>query len=192
MNDGYMGSGKIIKKAIEKYGIGNFTKAILETFEDSVSMYNREKEVVTEDFLDRDDVYNLRRGGRGGFDHINKNGLNVDLNKQRLLHPEIFSELGKKNLSSWKEKVGPEIVKEFQRKAGLASAEKGSVFIELNNDPIFQEKRKKKFREIGHQKGEKNSCFGTMWITNGTKNIRIKKIDEVPEGWRKGRVMNSE
>ena len=60
MNDGYMGSGKVIRSAIEKYGIENFQKVILETFGDTKAMYAREKEVVTEEFLAREDVYNLR------------------------------------------------------------------------------------------------------------------------------------
>ena len=75
LDDGYMGSGKIIRRAIMKHGISNFSKVILETFENAKAMYAREKEVVTEEFLARDDVYNLRRGGHGGFEYINKNGL---------------------------------------------------------------------------------------------------------------------
>ena len=55
-SDGYMGSGKVIKRAIEKHGINNFQKVILETFENSEAMYAREKEIVTEEFLSRDDV----------------------------------------------------------------------------------------------------------------------------------------
>ena len=30
---------------------------------------------------------------------------------------------------------------------------------------------------------------GTMWITNGLKNKKIKSIDIIPEGWYKGRRM---
>jgi hypothetical protein len=74
MNDGYMGSGKLIQAAIKKYGIENFTKVILETFESAEAMYARENEVVTDEFLLREDTYNLRRGGTGGFDYINKIG----------------------------------------------------------------------------------------------------------------------
>lgn len=73
LDDGYMGSGKIITAAIKKYGLENFQKDILEFFNSSNEMYIREKEIVTDDFLLREDVYNLRRGGFGGFDYINNN-----------------------------------------------------------------------------------------------------------------------
>ena len=38
-----------------------------------------------------------------------------------------------------------------------------------------------------HQQGSKNSQYGTMWITDGEKNRKIKKVDSIPEGWYKGR-----
>ena len=74
INDDYMGSGKVIKNAIKKYGILNFSKTILETFDNESDMFSREKNIVNDEFLNRHDVYNLRCGGLGGFDHINKNG----------------------------------------------------------------------------------------------------------------------
>ena len=79
MNDGYMGSGKVIQDAIKKHGIENFTKVILEMFDNSNDMFLKETEIVTDEFLARDDVYNLRRGGSGGFDYINAHGLNINL-----------------------------------------------------------------------------------------------------------------
>lgn len=78
MDDGYMGSGTVINKAYEKYGKDVFVKTILEYFDNRDDMINREKEIVNEDFLVRDDTYNVRRGGTGGFDYINKNGLNIN------------------------------------------------------------------------------------------------------------------
>ena len=41
----------------------------------------------------------------------------------------------------------------------------------------------------GHQLGQKNSQYGTMWITNGVQNKKIKKCDTLPEGWYRGRIV---
>ncbi len=69
LDDEYMGSGKVIKKAIEKYGLSNFEKEILEMFDTQEEMYAREKEIVNEEFLAREDTYNIIRGGKGGWDY---------------------------------------------------------------------------------------------------------------------------
>ena len=37
------------------------------------------------------------------------------------------------------------------------------------------------------QKGEKNSQYGSMWITNGVESIKVKKDSIIPDGWNKGR-----
>lgn len=39
------------------------------------------------------------------------------------------------------------------------------------------------------QKGEKNSQHGTKWINNGFENKKIKKTDDIPSGWKAGRVL---
>lgn len=62
LEDGYMGSGKVIKAAIAKHGIENFEKKILKTFNNADDMFAAEAALVTEEFLAREDVYNLRRG----------------------------------------------------------------------------------------------------------------------------------
>lgn len=54
------------------------------------------------------------------------------------------------------------------------------------------EKYKRTFKEIGHQQGEKNSQYGTCWITKEGENKKIKKEElEIFEqqGWKKGRVI---
>jgi hypothetical protein len=68
--DGYMGSGKLIQAAIEKYGIENFTKEILYIFKTEDEMNSKEKEMVTEEFVKRKDTYNMTTGGQGSWDHL--------------------------------------------------------------------------------------------------------------------------
>ena len=62
--------------------------------------------------------------------------------------------------------------------------------IELARTPEARKRQKEKLKEIKHQQGEKNSQYGKMWITNGTKEgtYRINKDDPIPEGYWKGRV----
>ena len=67
LNDGYMGSGILIKRAIEKYGIDNFSKEILYSYSTEEEMNAKEKELV----VVSEETYNLCLGGHGGFGYIN-------------------------------------------------------------------------------------------------------------------------
>lgn len=78
IDDGYMGSGKHLKRAINKYGIENFEREILFCFDNELEMNSKEAELVTEEFCLREDTYNLCVGGRGGFSYINREGLNTN------------------------------------------------------------------------------------------------------------------
>ena len=53
------------------------------------------------------------------------------------------------------------------------------------------EETKKKMSLIDRSK-EKNSQFGTCWITNGIDSVKIKKGDLIPEGWKLGRKMKKD
>lgn len=76
LDDGYMGSGKYLKYAQQKYGLENFIKEILHIFDSEEEMNAKEKELVTEDFCLREDTYNICVGGLGGWGYINNNKLN--------------------------------------------------------------------------------------------------------------------
>lgn len=77
LDDDYMGSGIHIARAIKKHGLDNFTKEILHTFDSVEEMYAKEAEIVNEDFVKRKDTYNMVVGGKGGFEYVNQNGLNL-------------------------------------------------------------------------------------------------------------------
>jgi group I intron endonuclease len=64
--DSYMGSGKLIRFAIDKYGIQNFEKEILFMFDNKKDMETKEKELVNEAVIQGDEFYNLAPGGQGG------------------------------------------------------------------------------------------------------------------------------
>jgi len=66
INDNYFGSGIALLKAIAKHGKENFVKEILFVFDTEEEMNNKEKELITEEFVKRKDVYNLGVGGEGG------------------------------------------------------------------------------------------------------------------------------
>jgi hypothetical protein len=69
LNDNYIGSGKALKNAIKKYGKEKFKKEILFIFENYHDMNEKEKELVTIDFMERKDTYNLKSGGENGYTH---------------------------------------------------------------------------------------------------------------------------
>ena len=54
--------------------------------------------------------------------------------------------------------------------------------IKKANTPNAIEKKKETFRRIKHQQGKNNSQYGTMWITNGADNKKIKKELPISEG----------
>lgn len=72
ISDGYIGSGKLLKYAIKKYGSDQFkTEIILECISEAY-MNLAEKILVV---IDPEVSYNLCRGGRGGFGYINSSGI---------------------------------------------------------------------------------------------------------------------
>jgi hypothetical protein len=66
INDSYLGSGKYLKRAISKYGKVNFTKEILHIFNNKQDMFNKEREIVNEEFVKDTNTYNFKIGGSGG------------------------------------------------------------------------------------------------------------------------------
>jgi len=66
INDGYMGSGKYLKRAMMKYGIENFQKEVLFVFTNKEDMFAKEAEIVSEDFITTANTYNIKPGGSGG------------------------------------------------------------------------------------------------------------------------------
>jgi hypothetical protein len=185
LDDGYMGSGKVIISAINKYGIGNFSKTILEYFTNASDMFSREKELVTDEFLLREDVYNLRRGGAGGFDYINKSGF--IMNSSHYGSGSIKASKGGIATRNSKSAIFSE---ESRHRAVAVLRERYPNGTFYKKSHSAETKIKMQLSHIGGQVGSNNSQFGSMWITDGQLNMKINKESTVPAGWWKGRKIN--
>jgi hypothetical protein len=185
LDDGYMGSGKVLKHAIAKYGIENFRKEILHIFDNEAEMNAKEKELV----VVSEATYNLLEGGKGGFGYINSLGLNR-------YYP------GKKDHNLIKSKMAEDAYRlyiennreEHRRKVkeGLARASNQSWRGNWKGKKHKKETidRLKEIRK-GTGQGYENSQYGTCWITDGTTNQKIKLSDLeswINRGFRRGRA----
>jgi group I intron endonuclease len=63
INDGYMGSGKHLCLSIKKYGVENFKREILSFHDTKEEMYLEEARLVDNNFILREDTYNITVGG---------------------------------------------------------------------------------------------------------------------------------
>jgi group I intron endonuclease len=103
LEDNYFGSGKLIKRAIEKYGLENFSKEILEICSRE-SINEREIFWIKENkSMDFSIGYNIAKGGNGGDLLTNNPDKENILRKlSESMKNRIFSEDHKKKLSDGK------------------------------------------------------------------------------------------
>ena len=180
INDAYMGSGKILKLAIAKYGVDNFTKEVLEVFNNSVDMYSMELIVVNEDFIKRKDTYNIQVGGEGGWN--NNDGSDKHREKCRKGGKSGYA----KSLSGWIKSDDPYIKKQRSIKAG--NTFRGKKHTEESKNQMSESQKKH------DRNGSKNVMYGKCWIYNDELKIskRVDKNDLISgldDGWIKGRKM---
>lgn len=196
LNDEYLGSGLLLCRAIEKYGIENFEKEILAVFDKASEMFKMESELVNEEFVKRKDNYNLKEGGYGGWDHLN-NGSKEHISrciqggrsKKSLECLEKGRETQKylwDNDPEWRKMCSrkfSEALRKYYDNGGKAS------FTGKNHSE--ETKRKMSMAKKDTCFGKNNSQYCTMWICNLElkENKKIKKTDPIPVGWIKGRKM---
>lgn len=194
INDDYMGSGKLVKRTIEKYGVENFKKEILFDFETEEEMNLKEKEIVNEKFLSRDDVYNLTRGGYGSFSYINKSGFQGGKAKYNgKLFVNVFGLNGKGREVFRKLILTDSEFKSFfskQVSRGLRKKIEKDGFWWKGKHHTRETKLKMSLGKSGKGKGSENSNYGKHWWkdpTDKSKSMSIRDGDPVPEGWVRGR-----
>ncbi len=180
--DGYLGSNKILHRAIKKYGIESFKREVLIECETREEAFDIESLLICEKMCKRPDVYNISPGGVGncnlGTNSVSKKlGMHSDdmskEDKSNLLKmghskrdPEERRETCRKNRMRGTEKVmelklgflslPPEIRVENARKGGLIG---GKVAFE----------NKSGFHAIPHDQKMENSRRGGITAGNLTK-----------------------
>lgn len=186
-SDDYFGSGLLIGRAVDKYGKENFVKEIIHRSTSEKEMNEMESKIVDEDFVARSDTYNLKLGGQGGFEYILKNKLFVTDKFYAACHENW--KIGRDKLSELM--TDEEFKAQFSKKVS-----EGLKLFYSTNTGTFRGKKhsdsaREKMRQAkqGKCNGKNNPSFGTIWITNGVESIKIKKSDEIPIGYKKGRLL---
>lgn len=93
LEDGYLGSGKALKSAIKKYGKENFKRTILHFCCDINHLNEIESLIVDQEFIERENTYNITLGGDGSFEHINNDKETYSSNYFKLKFNEWWDSL---------------------------------------------------------------------------------------------------
>ncbi len=188
LDDSYMGSGKKLIRAIKKYGVERFKKEYLyfcETYENMLSM---EADIVNEEFVLREDTYNIVIGGGGGSTSLTNGFLGKHHNKKSKELKSILIKEYHSNMTLEERKRINQRIKDSLRR------------IEYNHATFSGRKHRDESKKmIGkenskHQKGSGNSQFGTCWIYSlekrSNKKIRNEDLNcYLEQGWIAGRKM---
>jgi hypothetical protein len=121
---------------------------------------------------------NIQLGGGGGFineEHANKCQLaGGNVHKERMKNDEEYRIKNIKRLSDKLKSNHKEGKIKYDTFTGKKHSEETKKLIGIKNSI--------------NQKGEKNSQFGTCWITNGIESKKIKKNDlSLYPDWKLGR-----
>lgn len=168
---GYLGSGKLIKKAVADIGRENFTKKVL-CITSEEHAYWLESKIVNEEFVAREDTYNIKTGGKGG----GTKGIKL----------KPLSESAKQNLRE--KNLGKKLTKETRIK--ISESNKG---IARPKDAEYRRKISDGLKGNTNRRGKKTSdsakekireARAKQVITDETK----KKISEALKGKKHEKV----
>jgi len=172
-NDGYLGSGVVIKKSIKKYGRKNFKKEILFECLSKEEIFKKEKEVVNKEFVKNPNTYNLRQGGVGGNEKYGRHGYqHSDETKLKIsnsLKGTKHTKKRRENIS--KSLIGRTIPKEIVEKSISTRMKNGYKHSEETKTKL----RKSKLGRNNPSAGKRISVDGVIYETCGTAERLLKK-----------------
>ena len=190
IDDGYLGSGKILGYSRAKHGDENHVREIIEFLPTREALKLREKEIVNEALLANPLNMNLKYGGEGGFDHVIANRLNLESPAFRqYLESGRLSENARAALKRRKTPQSVTTKKAWQncRESMLSASKVGLAAMQTDS---ARSKRKATMSLRQHSVGEKNSQYGTRWVCNKDGALKIKAVevdDYLLKGYQLGR-----
>ena len=174
LEDKYLGSGKYLKRAINKYGKDNFKVELIDTANSRKDLSDLEIFYIKKfNATDSSIGYNIAKGGIGGGEvYVHNNFKNEFITLERL---DDYLNNG------WQLGMLPgrkEVNHSETRGMNISKALKG----------------KKKSKE--HAKNHSNSLKKSKrhWYTNGLigEDLLLKESDEIPNGYYKGRSVTDD
>ena len=177
-DDGYLGSGTYIKRAIKRYGTENFEREILEhcSFD---TVLDRETYWIKKLNTKNPNGYNFTDGGIGS--------------PGRVYSEETKRKIGAKS----KGRIPSEETRlkmSIAHKGKKLSKESIQKRTESRKGLTYSEESKRKISESQKKRLAKhNPCTGKMWINNNKRNKRIdpQDLDKfLNEGWNEGFLKN--
>jgi hypothetical protein len=171
LDDGYLGSGKVLKRSIKKHGRLNHVIARLEFFTERSLLKVREKEIINEDLIKNPLCMNIKLGGEGGGVKGVTRTIETKMKMSaswriypRVIDPEKLriAQLGKKHSEKTKQKM-----------SALRLGKKLPPLSEDHKSKLSEARRK---RIISQETKDKTSK------TNKERNVRPPKLTEE---WRR-------
>ncbi len=159
----YMGSGKLIKKAIEKHGKENFKKEIIADYQTRKEASDHEKLVVTKELIELEDCYNLRAGGDNEF--IISETTKQKISAKRIL--QVYTDERRQKISS---SMSGEKNHFYGKEHSPESKQKMSV---ANSGKVLSDEVRYKISL--RQLGNKNSFYGRHHSDITKEKLRITR-----------------
>lgn len=185
--DSYLGSGLVLREAIQKYGKDKFRKDILEYFPSMEKAYEREAEVVTEELVSNPMCYNVKHGGKGGLQGTTIIRRGQTIRRVCEISVSKYEALGwirgypeETNLARVQARKGYKHSEETRKKIGEKSAQRKHT------------EESKNLMSIKHRGN--SSTSGMIWVTNELedRHIRPEELNIwIEKGYRKGRKKSS-
>jgi len=193
LNDGYLGSGKVLLNAVNKYGKENFHREILEFCSSYEELLEKEKIYVDEDWVSDYSNYNLKTGGQsaGILSDESKNKIsetlkrkydNGEIDRRSGIQPYLTTEeINNKISRTLKERYS----KEEHHSKGSIPWNKGKIGLQeawnkgIKTGPQSDEVKEKKSKTLKDRYSkEEHHSKGTEPWNKGKKGAQV--------AWNKG------